>query len=68
MSSEGPTGKARGWKLIQHSGKKASANNLVNPDVGFLEYSVGNAMAGMVLMESSNSKILGFQAKTWVLF
>lgn len=39
------------WKLQQLSGKKASANNTVNTDVltdvGFLEYSVGNAVDGL---------------------
>lgn len=42
------------WKLIQQLGEKVSANGMVNPDVGFLEYSVGNAVEGMALTESSN--------------
>lgn len=33
---------------------------MVNIDVGFLEYSVGNAMEGMALTGSSNPKSLGF--------
>lgn len=60
VSSQGWSGRARVGTLRQLSGKEASADNMVNTDMGLLEYSAGNAVEGMALTGSSNPKSLVF--------